>query len=643
MTALPDAIAVYNSTPPALAPGQAAPFQADATGNLKVNVVAGGGSGSNAAAGQTGAAVPTNAGYDGVNVGGTLVGVTGVTTTLGAAKREIVVDPTTGNGAAVQVFHNADNQALGTAYGLLTGGVAQMVNAVGNLDRQRETGLDSQPALGIVTGAQQSAQAFKGSIAAATTAGTRTVTPSAMSGTTGGVPWSIQVGSILTVDTGTNKENVWVSAVTSTTFTAVFALSHGTNTPFTSFVYNQQRDAAGECDGATGIGTSVAAEYEYNGVGPGGGSFDRARSLQAKLNKSATISAGGGVGSSSLTLSAAPTNLKAGAQVLLVTNTFPAAGQYESAYVDLTYTEGSTTVPLLSATQNSVTYTTMYYDGFGSMGPQLSGFLPIGVGIEEEALYDPVSGMYYIERAATQDGVSAQNVVLETPGLWNGTTIDRQRSVAAAAATTGTGIEACGAMAQYVSSAPTYTNGQYGPARIDANGNLLVSAQAGGLLNKIAASFTRPANTTAYVAGYLVANSTTAGSVTPASFTVVPVAGASFQIQRVRINKTNTSLTNASFRVHLFEASPTVTVGDGAAFNASGVLACNQGLTYLGAAAITMGVSGSDGASGQLALASPIITSPASGTAIYALVEALAAYTPASAETFTITLEGARG
>jgi len=37
------------------------------------------------------------------------------------------------------VFHNADNQALGaTQYGLVTGGVTQIINAAGNLDRVRE-------------------------------------------------------------------------------------------------------------------------------------------------------------------------------------------------------------------------------------------------------------------------------------------------------------------------------------------------------------------------------------------------------------------------------------------------------------------------------------------------------------------------
>lgn len=54
---------------------------ADTVNPLPVNVVAGGGSGSNAAAGATGAAVPADADYVGLNVGGTLRGQTGVNPT----------------------------------------------------------------------------------------------------------------------------------------------------------------------------------------------------------------------------------------------------------------------------------------------------------------------------------------------------------------------------------------------------------------------------------------------------------------------------------------------------------------------------------------------------------------------------------
>ena len=59
-------------------------------------------------------------------------------------------------------------------------------------------------------------------INAATAAGAQTVTPVAMTG--------INVGSVLTIDAGSNQELVTVTAVAATTFTATFAKSHGTFT-----------------------------------------------------------------------------------------------------------------------------------------------------------------------------------------------------------------------------------------------------------------------------------------------------------------------------------------------------------------------------------------------------------------------------
>src|SRR5229473_1100041 len=133
----------------------------------------------------------------------------------------------TGQKATVAQFHNQDNQAPGgTAYGILTGGVAQLLNIFGNLDRQRETGIDGISAIGVSTGSAQFSMAF---LTTDTTdnfvAGTRTFTPVAMSG---------------------------------------------------------------ELDGATGSGTAVTAEYESNGNPPANGSIpantqlDRARNLNGK-------------------------------------------------------------------------------------------------------------------------------------------------------------------------------------------------------------------------------------------------------------------------------------------------------------------------------------------------------------------------
>lgn len=162
---------------------------------------------------------------------------------------------------------------------------------------------------------------------------------------------------------------------------------------------------------------------------------------------------------------------------------------------------------------------------------------------------------------------------------------------------------------------------------------------------RIQATFTRPADTTAYAAGDLVANSTTAGSVIPLSFTnAVRTAGDCLRIERVRVEKSGASLTNAAFRLHLFELSPTPTVGDNGVFNNAGALATNNVLNHAGTFPVTMSWSGSDGAMGigVPTTGAGATVSPTSGTTIFGLLEVTGAYTPASGEVFYVVIEGYR-
>lgn len=161
---------------------------------------------------------------------------------------------------------------------------------------------------------------------------------------------------------------------------------------------------------------------------------------------------------------------------------------------------------------------------------------------------------------------------------------------------------------------------------------------------RLSANFTRPANTTAYAAGKLVANSTTAGSVTPLAFTsATRAAGDAIRIERVRILTSSNSLTTASFIVHFFEASPTVSVGDGTAFDSSGTLSTTGSANYVGPVPVTLTMAGSDGANGvgTPAVGTGITLQP-STTTFYALIEANSAYTPTSGETITVVVEGYR-
>jgi hypothetical protein len=151
-------------------------------------------------------------------------------------------------------------------------------------------------------------------------------------------------------------------------------------------------------------------------------------------------------------------------------------------------------------------------------------------------------------------------------------------------------------------------------------------------------NFTRPANTTAYASGQLVANTVTAGSVVPLSWTAARVAAGSFMIRRAKLKKSGTTITNATFRLHFFESAPGLTNGDG------GTLATNEN-GYLGAIDLDMtGANGHVWLDSATVIGVPNVGSEmnaklASGQTIYGLLEARGAYVPVSGETLTVTLE----
>jgi len=392
------------------------------------------------------------------------------------------------NKATVAAFHNTDHQSLpANSFGLNTGGVAQMLTADGALDRQRETSIDGIAAAGIATGSSQNAQPFIVSHAASVTTGlNKVLTPSAMSGYSSGAPWSIQPGStVLLEPTPTNGpvpagyEAVYVLSVTATTFTAAAVLKAHTG-PFNiqGFVYNQSRDATvadgspgigfaaagtylfnqtlnggvggwerersanGELDGASGAGAATAVEQVYNGGGPGGGNYDRSRSLQGKLRNSGLLNGAVAAGVSSILLSAV-VGLQPGEQITIGRGT----ANLEAVYVLATYVAGTLTVGFSSSTVNAHANTEIAeWDDFAAGGPGLNGFTPTGITISEEALFNPIDGLYYGERAATQDGMPGANIVAESSVEWNGNTFDRARTpgvwktVAAVAITAGTPV-----------------------------------------------------------------------------------------------------------------------------------------------------------------------------------------------------------
>jgi hypothetical protein len=159
------------------------------------------------------------------------------------------------------------------------------------------------------------------------------------------------------------------------------------------------------------------------------------------------------------------------------------------------------------------------------------------------------------------------------------------------------------------------------------------------------ASFTRPANTTAYAQGDLMANDVDEGDVVPLRFGVGKLGYGTGKVVGARIFKDDETATNADFILHLFSAEPDPSVGDNAQLNNSGVFAVASMESYIGAIAMDMS-SGGRGTSGDLikdfGLTTPLYfdleLETNAGRVLYGLLESDAAYTPASGEIFKVWL-----
>jgi hypothetical protein len=157
------------------------------------------------------------------------------------------------------------------------------------------------------------------------------------------------------------------------------------------------------------------------------------------------------------------------------------------------------------------------------------------------------------------------------------------------------------------------------------------------LISVPTANFTRPADTTQYAVGDLVANSTTAGSVVAMSWSPFPVrAGGWITGARLRIDKSD--VTSASFRLHLYTATPTfVTGGDNSAF--STVVATGYA-SWLASFDATLQAIDAAGVSGIMAPTEGLVApcNCLQGALVYGLLEARGTYTPKSASVLTVEL-----
>ncbi len=152
-----------------------------------------------------------------------------------------------------------------------------------------------------------------------------------------------------------------------------------------------------------------------------------------------------------------------------------------------------------------------------------------------------------------------------------------------------------------------------------------------------ATAFTRPNDTTAYASGDLVANNTTAGSVTPMTFSFQ--SGSAARIKKAELVRSASSVTNASFRLHLYRDSPTVANGDNGAWSSTG--SGYEGFidiaapgTAFSSTSIAHGVYVNNSVASDLHI---ILDGDAK---LYGLLEARGAYTPSAQETFAVSLIG---
>jgi len=200
----------------------------------------------------------------------------------------------------------------------------------------------------------------------------------------------------------------------------------------------------------------------------------------------------------------------------------------------------------------------------------------------------------------------------------NSQTVNRQRGIIADDVT-------AAALARVLNALPALTD--YGLVVRQAG-----PSEANSLPEVVSANFTRPSNTTAYAAGDLVANSTTAGSVTALSWTVGRLSPGRAWITGAKLKKSGTSTTNAWFRIWLFAASVTVANGDNGAFS-------KAEQSFIGVIDVNCTFAFTDAAVGfGSANHGPIPVDLSSGQTIYGLIEARGAYTPTSAEVFTVDL-----
>jgi hypothetical protein len=149
------------------------------------------------------------------------------------------------------------------------------------------------------------------------------------------------------------------------------------------------------------------------------------------------------------------------------------------------------------------------------------------------------------------------------------------------------------------------------------------------------ATFARPSDTNAYALGDEVSNSTSQGSAAPLAFDAVTESpGGSGYLVKATLTTDNHVVTNGQFTLYLFDSIPTM-VGDNAAWPIADADLDN----YVGSYDFVLRASGGAGGAVAVSAGDPIpFACAAADDALYGVLVAQGAYSPASGQAFTVRL-----
>lgn len=149
------------------------------------------------------------------------------------------------------------------------------------------------------------------------------------------------------------------------------------------------------------------------------------------------------------------------------------------------------------------------------------------------------------------------------------------------------------------------------------------------------ASFTRPANTTAYTAEDAVNDNTSTPHIMSfSSSEVTMMAGQDIIIKSLKVTTDNATVTNGSFRLYLCKSSQTIT-----ADNTPQTLLYANRANRIGYIDFTLATGGSGSDCGEAVITGETIPFKLTSGSFYGYLVAKAAYTPASGQNFNLEVE----